>query len=344
MEKYYDGTKLLSMMDINGNRPEIYICTSNRTAGKTTYYSRLLVNKFLQNGEKFCLLYRYSYELDNIADKFFKDIQSLFFPNHELKSKKMAKGLFCELYLDDELCGYAISLNNPDNLKKYSHIFNDVNRILFDEFQSESNKYCPQEINKFISVHTTIARGHGKQNRRVPVYMLSNMVSILNPYYTELGIAERLNKDTKFLKGEGFVLEQNYNESASKAQQLSAFNRAFSTSKYLAYSSQNIYLNDNQSFVESIKGIFRYICTIKYCGETYSLKEYSEKGIIYCDTSFDNSFPTKITVTTEDHNINYVMLTRQDFFISNLRTLFEKGCFRFKNLKAKEACLKMLSY
>lgn len=27
---YYDGTKLLSLTDISGNKPEIYISTSNR--------------------------------------------------------------------------------------------------------------------------------------------------------------------------------------------------------------------------------------------------------------------------------------------------------------------------
>ena len=34
---FYDGTKLLSMTDLNGDKPEIYICTSNRSAGKTTW-------------------------------------------------------------------------------------------------------------------------------------------------------------------------------------------------------------------------------------------------------------------------------------------------------------------
>lgn len=44
MNKYYDGTRLLSMLDANGNKPEIYICTTNRTGGKTTYFGRLLIN------------------------------------------------------------------------------------------------------------------------------------------------------------------------------------------------------------------------------------------------------------------------------------------------------------
>ena len=79
MPKYYDGTKLLSMKDINGNKPEIYISTSNRSAGKTTYFNRFFVNRFLDKDEKFALLYRFNYELDDCADKFFKDISTLFF-------------------------------------------------------------------------------------------------------------------------------------------------------------------------------------------------------------------------------------------------------------------------
>ena len=77
MSKYYDGTKLLSMLDINGNKPEIYMCTTNRTGGKTTYFGRLCINRFLDKGEKFGLLYRYNYELDDIVDKFYKDLGSL---------------------------------------------------------------------------------------------------------------------------------------------------------------------------------------------------------------------------------------------------------------------------
>ena len=43
---YYDGTKILTKMDINGNKPELYIVTTNRTGGKTTWFSRYLVNRY----------------------------------------------------------------------------------------------------------------------------------------------------------------------------------------------------------------------------------------------------------------------------------------------------------
>lgn len=344
MGKYYDGTKLLSMLDINGNKPEIYMCTTNRTGGKTTYFGRLCINRFLDKGEKFGLLYRYNYELDDIVEKFYKDLGSLFFPNYTMTSKRRAKGTFQELFLNDKSCGYALSLNNADQIKKYSHLFSDIQRMIFDEFQSETNHYCDNETKKFISIHTSIARGQGEQVRYVPVFMLSNPVSIINPYYVEMGVSGRLKDDTKFLRGDGFVLEQGYIESASIEQKNSGFNRAFSKNSYTAYSSECVYLNDNKSFVEKPTGKSKYLCTLRYKGSDFALREYAESGLIYCDDKVDSSFLTKISVTTDDHNINYVMLKRNDFFLSNLRYFFEHGCFRFKDMRCKEAVLSALSY
>lgn len=344
MSEYYDGTKLMSMLDLNGAKPEIYICTSNRSAGKTTYYNRYAVNKFKKNNEKFMLIYRYNYELDDCADKFFKDLESLFFHGDVMTSKRKASGIFHELFLNEESCGYAISLNSADQLKKYSHLFSDVCRMIFDEFQSETNHYCSDEIRKFISIHTSVARGQGKQARYLPVYMIGNPVSIINPYYVELGISERLRDDTKFLRGNGYVLEQGFVKSASQAQRESGFNKAFARNSYVAYSSQCVYLNDNKSFIEKPDGIGKYLCTLRYNGTDYGVREFAEAGCIYVDDKSDLSFRFKITVTTNDHEINYVMLKRNDMFLSTLRVYFEKGCFRFKDLKCKEAVLKALSY
>lgn len=353
MSEYYDGTKLLSLKDLNGKTPEIYLCTTNRTGGKTTYFGRLCTKKFNEKQEKFGLIYRYNYELDGIADKFFKDISSLFFPDLVMRSERRARGIYHELFLcnkgeDTEnggkSCGYAISLNSADQLKKYSHLLSDVKRLIFDEFQSETNHYCPNEVEKLISIHTSLARGQGEQSKYLPIYMLGNPVSILNPYYVQLGISTRLKSDTKFLKGDGFVMEQGYVESASIAQRESAFNRAFSSNKYVAYASENVYLNDNQAFIEKPNGKSRYLATLKYKFKEYAVREFADEGIIYCDDKPDKSYPTKLAITTADHNINYVMLKKNDLFLSNLRYYFERGCFRFKDLTCKEVILKALSY
>lgn len=355
--KYYDGTKLLSMKDINGQDPEIYLCTSNRTAGKTTYFGRYMVNRFLKYGEKFMLVYRFGYELDDVANKFFKDIGALFFPGKAMYAQKMSKGAYAELFIEDTSiykedekehdgvpCGYAVALNNADQVKKMSHLFSDTARMFMDEFQSETDHYCPNEIAKLISIHTSIARGHGSQVKYLPIIMCGNMVSIINPYFVELGISDRLRADTKFLRGDGFVLEQGFNESASKAQKESAFNRAFKKNSYVNYAAENVYLNDSTSFVEKVDGPSKYFATIRSDGTDYAIRLFYNKGIVYCDNSVDQSFPTRFCVSTDDHGVNYVMLRTNEIFISELRYYFRVGSFRFKNLQCKQAVLKLLSY
>lgn len=289
-------------------------------------------------------MYRFNYELDNCADKFFKDIRGLFFNEYEMTSRRQASGSYHELFLNGDSCGYAISLNNADQLKKYSHFLSDTARMMFDEFQSETGKYCSKEIEKLLSVHTSIARGNHKQVRYVPIYMISNPVSIINPYYCAMGISSRLKSDTKFLKGEGFVLEQGFNESASKANKESAFNRAFADNAYVSYASENVYLNDNLSFIEKPNSVGHYICTLKCDGGFYGIREYGTEGIVYCDNKADLTYPIKIAVTTDDHQINYVMLKKNDMFLKLLKEYFIKGAFRFKDLKCKEAVLKAISF
>ena len=63
---HYSGNLLLSKMDKNGNKPETYISTSNRSAGKTTWFGGYLLNKFLAKDELFCILMRKKYQLSLI--------------------------------------------------------------------------------------------------------------------------------------------------------------------------------------------------------------------------------------------------------------------------------------
>lgn len=341
---YYDGCELLSQKDINGNVPEIFLTSGNRSSGKTTYFSRLLVNKFKRTGSKFGLLMRFDYELDDVGNKFFKDINGLFFPDDTLKSVSRSRGIYHELILNDTLCGYALALNRADTIKKFSHFFSDVDRIFFDEFQSETNHYCARELQKFLSIHKSIARGQGRQQRRVPVYMCSNAVSLLNPYFTALGISGRLRKDTRFLRGNGFVFENSFIESAAAASAGSGVAKAFANSEYVAYSQQNVYLNDSLTFIDKPQSIGRYLATIRADGKEYAIREHAAEGLIFVNKHVDTSFPAKIAVTLEDHSINYIMLNRYSLFINSQRDLFNRGCYRFQDLECKNAILKMLAY
>ena len=81
-----------------------------------------------------------------------------------------------------------------------------------------------------------------------------------------------------------------------------------------------------------------------YVPSDYAIREFAELGYIYCDDKPDLTFKSKLAVTTNDHNINYVMLKSNELFLIQLRYYFERGCFRFKDLRCKEAVLKALSY
>ena len=344
MSDFYDGTKLLSMTDLKGEMPELYLTTGNRSIGKTTWFNRYAVKRWKEKHRKFCLIYRWNYELCDCADKFFKDIQRLFFPNDEMTEKRRANGIFVELFLNNQSCGYCVTLNNADSLKKFSHLLSDVDIIIFDEFQSENDHYCTNEINKLLSIHTSIARGNGEQVRRVPVFMLSNKVSLINPYFLSLGISDRLKEDTKYLRGDGFVLEQTFMENVSQMQLASGFNKAFKNEDYVAYSAMNVYLNDNQAFIDRPQGTSSYIATVRNNGTDYAIRYFPRAGLYFMDKSTDSDFKVKLSFNPNSHDANYIMVGINNPYISMLRSIFERGLFRFKNQECKSAFFEMLRY
>ena len=149
---YYDGEKLLNMLDLNSERPEIYISTSNRSAGKTTFFNGFAVHDFIQNGNKFLLLYRNKYETESAAESFFKEIGTLFFRGLSMVQETLVKNVCYRLLIGESvdindpddtfcgtLCGYVISLSAAEQIKRCSHLMSDATKIIFDEFQSEEH-------------------------------------------------------------------------------------------------------------------------------------------------------------------------------------------------------------
>lgn len=347
MSQYYNPSKLLSLRDLDGDVPEIYICTSNRTAGKTTAFNRYALKRFLNNEEKFCILVRFKYQLGNVAESFFKDINRLFFREYEMKDEPGGGGVFKNIFIrkiDTEEwinCGYAVSLNTANQIKNFSHYFSDVSRILMDEFLPEDGHYCSDELSKFQSVHTSISRGNGEMVRYVPVIMIGNTVTMFNPYYMEFGVTQRLMPETKFLRGNGYVLEQGYNDAAQKAQLSSTFNKAFKNSNYLKYSASANYLASDQSFIAKLSGANQYICTIKYQDHLYGVRYYKNECLLYANASADSSYYLKLSASLEDHSEG----CRLDC-PPNLKMLFRKkfdmGAFRFQDYSSKMAVLTLI--
>ena len=337
--KYFEAHHVTDFKDANGETPEILLVDGNRTGGKTTSFSKMLVQDFLDKGEKFFLVYRYKNDLADVAEAFFKDIKVLFFPDHEITSAGHANGAYYELFIDHKSCGYASALTMAGKLKRYSHIFSDVDKMFFDEYQDENNLYLPDEVNKLMSLHTTIARGRGQAVRFVPLYMTSNSISIFNPYYSALGITGKINSKTKVLKGEGFVLLRLIIKDVAEAQKNSAFNRAFSNTNYLGSSIDNSFLNDDDFNVVK-KTDFGRCFFIFYCaGELYSVYRLDQN--LYVKKGGDKTIYPCFGAYLADRNDDVSFIRNTSYYMF-CRMLYEEGQIFFETIEAKHAFMTLI--
>lgn len=344
MTEYYNGAKVLSMKDLDGEEPWMYMVTSNRSAGKTTFFLKKFLTDFIEsNGNKmFGLIYRHKYELSACAS-IFSDVLSMYFSDYEMHSKTIA-GIFHAIYIkkidsnEDLICGYAVSLNNTDVLKKYSSLFAKVEQWLFDEFQTESGVYLKNEIEKLQSVIFTVARGGGKQIRNIKLFMLSNKVAMNNPYFIYFQIYKRLKKDTRFLRGKGWVLECNKNDSAINAIKDNAISRTFAESSYMNYVTTSNYLHDSSSFIvkDTPNGKFKYLFTIKHDDVQLGVRLYLDAGILYISEKTDKTFKLVVTFQAENHTQNTIMLKNNSFLWQNVKDAMQGGYIRFDSLKTKD--------
>jgi hypothetical protein len=195
-----------------------------------------------------------------------------------------------------------------------------------------------------MSIHTSLARGGGEQVRYLPVYMISNAVSIINPYYLSLGIADRLKTDTNYLRGDGFVVEQGFYQNVAEQQKASGFNRAFKDESYLKYAAQNVYLNDNLNLIEKMQGVSDYIVTIKNNGKFYAVRKFNDTGLFYVDNRADETYPDKIVPNASEQDAGYMLLGRSSVLMAGLRMAFEKGYVRFRNQECKSVFFNMMRY
>lgn len=335
---YNEGGDLLSKRDIDGKKPEIFICVGNNTAGKTFYWTRYRLKKFLKTGEKTLFVYRWQTELPDCAEKILKDVNGTLNMGLKYHDEPYAGGIARQIFVNDESMGYAVSLNSVAKIKRMSHLFVDAEMIIMDEFQEQYGHYCPYEVDKFVKLHIAIARGNGKASRYLPCVLIGNAVSLLNPYFIALNCAHKLRADTKYLRLKGCVIQHIYNDHAKNEMQKHGFMSAFYGSDISEYVG-GVYLND-ATFVEKMHGKFEYLCTLKYDGKYYGVRLYPD--VIYiCDTA-DLGNPHKIACTVNDVDLDFKRSTQCQSYIGILRDYFNSGKLRFKNLVCKESVFNAL--
>lgn len=337
--EFYDGTKLLSMKDENGLLPEVYVSTSNRLAGKTTYFNRWRIKKFIKAKEKTMWVYRTQGELESVSEKIFKELNHLFFPTRTMTHKIKDGKKYADLFLDGRHMGYAVALNSADAIKNASQKFIDTGCMIMDEFQA--NKYIPREVYKFNILHASVARGGGERIRRVPVVFIGNALSLLNPYYVSMGVSSRLTSNAKFIRGDGYVIEQNYNKSASDGLKGSGFHRALGSSYDGA--AEMVYTEGYAKTIKKFPGKGKYILGVLYEGKYYCVR-LGDDGICYMCKGYDPNNQHLLTISKEDVSSGLPTPKANKITMLFLRDSFHKGLFRFGGFEEREAAIALLSY
>lgn len=349
---FYSGYELLSKTDKNGNKPEIYAALTNRSAGKSTFFNGYLVRKYIRTGQKFILLYRNKYEVDRAADGFFNDISTLFYPDLAMDQLTGIKNGFDFLRIGlktDEkkehyqVCGFATSLAASELIKRYSHLLSDAGIILMDELFPENGVYLKDEIRRFMSIHDSLSRGHFQHSKYLPVIMVGNLIDLFNPYFDALGIVDSLLLDSHFTRGDGFVIEQDFNEASAQAHKESSFHRALSGADYAAASQEKVYLNTDYDMIDnSVCDIGRYILTIRYNGSLYSVR-YNEQGFFYYISDRpDPSFALQHAATEKDIT-EQAIYNPTSPYRKMIKDKYRQNLCKFRNLKCKSAAMHFIA-
>lgn len=337
---FYNGTKLLSLKDLDGCAPELYLCCTNRTAGKTVFFNSLGVNKFQKHGQKLVCLCRFQHELNDYCDTFFQPIAFKYGNNYD--SQKRKNGLYYELYLDGKNIGYVLALNSADKVKKVSGCFYDADLMLFDEFLSETDDYCANEIQKFQSVHASLARGGGSRSRYLPCIMYANLVNPINPYFNALNIVERLDDVSRYIRGSGWVLEIGNDENASCEQAQSAFNKAFSNTKYTKSLTGKTWSNIDERFIEPLGAENkRVICTLYHNGKHFGVYE-CDGGLLYVG-KISCACGSLFAVDNDDHTVGTALLKYRSGLCELFKKYFYGGFVRFADVESKYTFIKAIS-
>lgn len=352
--KFYDCTKLLNSKDRNGNKPGLFIVVSQvRGTGKTFSIVSKLVENFLKTGGQFVLLTRNKKDIGGMAQGVLGGYLQVAHPGMIAKETcKMGQTysvINLETYNADTeeseslQAGFCVALKGADDIKKISSLFVNVDYIFFDEFMpSDETSYLNNEIQKFWSIKTSISRGRGQSIRDVPVILAANTMNMQNPYFNALKMHKKIQKNTKFYKGDGFVYERCVNEALATKHAETGLAKAFGEQAE-DYNTDE-WVCDNNKCVVSAEGWgdSNYICTI-YSGDiTLGVRFYPSLGIFYFDTTYDENYPVKYITKIEDKQ-NYPLLKNNELFIT-LRSAIQNGAAWYRNAVCRNVAFDLLIY
>lgn len=322
----FDLNKLLSYNRI------LNFTTATRSFGKTYRTTKYVINRYLKHGEKFVYLRRYKPEIKKNAPKFFDQIiKNNEFPDTNFETRGT------EFYIDGEIAGWAIPLVSAQSYKSVA--FPDVTTIFFDEFLIEKGKvfYLPNEPEILLNLMDTIIR----ERDNVRVLCFGNSVTVANPYYLYFNVTPDPKKE--FTVSKNIVVYTPDAHKFAEERVKTKLGSLIRSTPYGAYSLDNKFVGDNDTFIKPRNKESRFLGSVKYHSDTIGLWLAFDEGLIYASEKHDPSYPA-LAITTADHSLNTYLISNYNH--NPLLTQFVKsykiGYLRFESQRVKHLCYDIL--
>lgn len=318
---YYNYDKVLSY-----NAMMNYIL-GERGVGKSYNLKAYLLNRFKKKHRQFIYLRRYDTELKKSLkdDEFFKDVgndpmfkEDTFFVRGD------------KLYMNDEVCGYAIPLSKASIYKSVP--FPNVDIIMYDEFliDNATYHYLPEEPEKLLDFMESIGR-----LRNIKVFLLGNSISLINPYFDYFNISLPYNSDIKTFKNGLILINYIKNEKYRSVKRKSNFGKLIDGTKYGSYAIDNEFLKDNNNFIKKKSPTSKFFFNLILNNHTYGVWLDYNSNEMYISKHYNSNNPVTITFNYKDHNEHTIMLKSRSVFFQNLVNHYQRGYLYFDTLQIK---------
>lgn len=160
-----------------------------RGHGKTYAITKMCIDTGLsQQDLSFIVLTRYKEDIKDIKDGWWEVVSHLY-PDYMFYSKRNI--IYAKNSLETFPIGEFIALRDYMRAKRKPRP--KVKIIFFDEFLNEENDYLPTEIKAYLSICDSVIRNRDN----VRCYLVSNHISVINPYFNYFGIVQLGKRFTK---------------------------------------------------------------------------------------------------------------------------------------------------
>lgn len=213
-----------------------------RGHGKTYCYTKKCIDIGLEQKKiSFVVLVRYKEDMLAIKDDWWAIVEHLY-PDYIFYSKRNI--IYAQNSNESFPIGEYVILKQYMRAKRKPRP--NVRIIFFDEFLNEENDYLSNEINAFTSIVDSIMRNR----ENVRCYLVSNHISVINPYFNYFGISQLGKRFTRGLHDS--LLEFTDSAEFIEFRKQTKFGQSIEGTEYGEYAMLGKFLLDDMTNVSKV--------------------------------------------------------------------------------------------